>query len=194
MSSHPGSTLNEAIDLALCLKRDHYAPEQVQDYYPTPGTASTVMFYTGINPLDMKPVYVVTDYHEKQLQRALLQFNRPENADLVREALTKAGRTDLIGFGPECLVRPANGGRPAPRGEGKPAPKGGKPAAQKNGAPAKGGKFPPKGDTPKGGRPAPKSGNASAKAGAKPAPKGGRPTSKAPAGGNPKGGKPKGRR
>ena len=107
MSSHPGSTLNDAIELALCLKRDKYAPEQVQDYYPTPGTASTVMYYTGINPLDMKPVYVVTDYHEKQLQRALLQYNRPENADLVREALVKAGREELIGFGEECLVRPA---------------------------------------------------------------------------------------
>ncbi len=111
MSSHPGSTLEEAIELALCLKRDHYAPEQVQDYYPTPGTASTVMFYTGINPLTMKPVHVVTDYHEKLLQRALLQYNRPESADLVREALVKAHREDLIGYGPECLVRPA-----APRG------------------------------------------------------------------------------
>ena len=111
MSSHPGSTLNEAIELALCLKRDHYAPEQVQDYYPTPGTASTVMFYTGINPLDMKPVHVVTDYHEKQLQRALLQYNKPENADLVREALKKAGREDLIGLSPDCLVRPASSAR-----------------------------------------------------------------------------------
>lgn len=106
MSSHPGSTLNDAIELALCLKRNHYTPEQVQDYYPTPGTASTVMFYTGINPLDQKPVYVATDYHEKQLQRALLQFNRPQNAPLVREALRKAGREDLIGYGSDCLVRP----------------------------------------------------------------------------------------
>lgn len=106
MSSHPGSTLNDAIELALCLKRDNYAPEQVQDYYPTPGTASTVMYYTGINPLDMKPVYVATDYHEKQLQRALLQYNKPQNAELVREALTKAGRTDLIGYTPNCLIRP----------------------------------------------------------------------------------------
>lgn len=106
MSSHPGSTLADALELALCLKRDGYAPEQVQDYYPTPGTASTVMFYTGINPLDMKPVYVATDYHEKQLQRALLQYNRPQNAPLVREALTKLHREDLIGFGPDCLVRP----------------------------------------------------------------------------------------
>ncbi len=106
MSSHPGSTLEDALELALCLKRDNYAPEQVQDFYPTPGTASTVMFYTGIDPLSMKPVYVATDYHEKQLQRALLQFNRPQNAPLVREALTLLGREDLIGFGKECLVRP----------------------------------------------------------------------------------------
>ena len=109
MSSHPGSTLADAIELALCLKRNRYAPEQVQDYSPTPGTASTVMFYTGINPLNMKPVYVATDYHEKQLQRALLQFNRPQNAPLVREALRRAGRTDLIGFGGDCLVRPESG-------------------------------------------------------------------------------------
>lgn len=109
MSSHPGSTLKDALELALCLKRDHYAPEQVQDYYPTPGTASTVMFYSGINPLDMKPVYVATDYHEKQLQRALLQYNRPQNAPLVREALIKLGREDLIGYGKECLVRPEKG-------------------------------------------------------------------------------------
>ncbi len=106
MSSHPGSTLDDAIELALCLKRDKYAPEQVQDYYPTPGTASTVMYYTGINPLDMKSVYVVNDYHEKQMQRALLQYNRSENAPLVREALRKAGREDLIGYGEECLVLP----------------------------------------------------------------------------------------
>ena len=125
MSSHPGSTLNDAIELALCLKRDHYAPEQVQDYYPTPGTASTVMYYTGINPLDMKPVYVATDYHEKQLQRALLQYNRPQNADLVREALIMAGREDLIGYGEECLVRPAGGkaqysGRPTSKSGDRP--------------------------------------------------------------------------
>ena len=95
-----------ALELALCLKRDNYAPEQVQDYYPTPGTASTVMFYTGIDPLTMKPVYVATDYHEKQLQRALLQFNRPQNAPLVREALMLLGREDLIGNSKDCLVRP----------------------------------------------------------------------------------------
>ncbi len=106
MSSHPGSDLGAAIRLAQTLKREHYAPEQVQDFYPTPGTASTVMYYTGINPLNMKPVHVTTDYHEKQLQRALLQYNRPQNASLVREALTKAGRTDLIGTSPDCLVLP----------------------------------------------------------------------------------------
>ena len=106
MSSHPGSTLKDALELALCLKRHHYAPEQVQDYYPTPGTASTVMFRTGIDPLTMKPVYVATDYHEKQLQRALLQYNRPDNAPLVREALIKLHREDLIGNTPDCLVRP----------------------------------------------------------------------------------------
>ena len=111
MSSHPGSTLKDAVELALCLKRNGYAPEQVQDFYPTPGTASTVMYYTGLHPLTMKPVYVATDYHEKQLQRALLQYNRPQNAALVREALARAGREDLIGYGKECLVRPA-GKRP----------------------------------------------------------------------------------
>ena len=109
MSSHPGSTLNDALELAICLKRDGYAPEQVQDFYPTPGTASTVMFYTGLDPFSMKKVYVATDYHEKQLQRALLQFNRPANADMVREALTKLGREDLIGNTKECLVRPKSG-------------------------------------------------------------------------------------
>ena len=119
MSSHPGSTLEEAVELAICLKRDHYAPEQVQDYYPTPGTASTVMYYTGYNPLDMKPVYVATDYHDKQLQRALLQYNRPQNAPLVREALRKAHREDLIGFSEECLVRPEHGQPPKPAAESR---------------------------------------------------------------------------
>ncbi len=106
MSSHPGSTLNSAVELALMLKRDGCNPEQVQDFYPTPGTASTVMYYTGLDPLTMKQVYVATDPKEKQLQRALLQFKRPENAALVREALKKCGREDLIGHAPGCLVRP----------------------------------------------------------------------------------------
>lgn len=109
MSSHPGSTLSDAVELALYLKRLRLNPEQVQDFYPTPGTASTVMFYTGIDPFTMKKVYVASTYEEKRLQRALLQFNRPENADAVREALIKAGRKDLIGFGKDCLVKPAGG-------------------------------------------------------------------------------------
>ena len=114
MSSHPGSTLREAVELALYLKKWEYSPEQVQDFYPTPGTASTVMFYTGLDPFTMKDVFVPTDYEEKQMQRALLQYKKPENADLVRRALQKCGRTDLIGYGPECLVRPA-GGHIAPK-------------------------------------------------------------------------------
>jgi hypothetical protein len=90
-------------------------PEQVQDFYPTLGTISTVMYYTGINPMNGKQVYVTTDYHEKQLQRALLQYSKPENANLVREALRLAGREDLIGNTPECLVRPSfKGGRFVP--------------------------------------------------------------------------------
>ncbi|MBQ8388663.1 MAG: YgiQ family radical SAM protein [Clostridia bacterium] len=123
MSSHPGSTLKDALELAICLKRDGYAPEQVQDFYPTPGTASTVMFYTGLDPFTMKKVFVATDYREKQLQRALLQFNKPQNAPLVREALIKCGRADLIGNGKDCLVRaetrfePKGGTRVAKNGE-----------------------------------------------------------------------------
>lgn len=109
MSSHPGSTLDDAIELALYMKKDHCTPEQVQDFYPTPGTASTVMYYTGINPLTMKRVHVATDPEEKRLQRALLQYNRKENADAVRKALRLAGREDLIGFSENCLVRPEDG-------------------------------------------------------------------------------------
>ena len=106
MSSHPGSTTAEAIELACYLKAEHYAPEQVQDFYPTPGTASTVMYYTGINPLTGKKIYTPTSYEEKAEQRALLQFNRPENAPKVRKALIRAHREDLIGFSPDCLVKP----------------------------------------------------------------------------------------
>lgn len=109
MSSHPGTTPEDAITMALWLKKWGYSPEQVQDFYPTPGTISTVMYYTGIHPMTGKSVYVTTDYHEKQLQRALLQYAKPENRNLVREALRRAGREDLIGNGPECLVRPAFG-------------------------------------------------------------------------------------
>ncbi len=106
ISSHPGSTLDSAIELALYLKRNRLNPEQVQDFYPTPGTASTCMFYTGIDPATGKNVYVARDYNEKQMQRALLQFARPANAPIVRKALIKAGREDLIGFSNDCLVRP----------------------------------------------------------------------------------------
>ena len=111
MSSHPGTTMKDAVEMALWLKKWGYQPEQVQDFYPTPGTVSTVMYYTGINPLTKKQVYVCTDYREKLLQRALLQYARPENANLVREALKIAGREDLIGNGAECLVRPDFGDR-----------------------------------------------------------------------------------
>lgn len=108
MSSHPGSTLNDALELALYLKKEGYTPEQVQDFYPTPGTASTVMYYTGINPLTGKNIYVPRDYHEKQLQRALLQYNRPANATFVREAIKLCGRDDLIGYGKDALIKPEN--------------------------------------------------------------------------------------
>ncbi len=115
MSSHPGTTLADAVEMATWLKKWGYMPEQVQDFYPTPGTISTVMYYTGINPMNGKNVYVPTDYHEKQLQRALLQYSKPQNANLVREALKLAGREDLIGNGPDCLVRPSfSGGRYVP--------------------------------------------------------------------------------
>ena len=108
MSSHPGSTLKDAVELALFLKKIGIRPEQVQDFYPTPGTVSTCMFYTGLDPYTLKEVYVAKDPHEKAMQRALLQYFNPKNADLVREALRKAGRNDLIGFGEKCLVHPKN--------------------------------------------------------------------------------------
>lgn len=108
MSSHPGSTLKDAVELALFLKKIGIRPEQVQDFYPTPGTVSTCMFYTGLDPYTLKDVYVAKDPHEKAMQRALLQYFNPKNADLVREALRKAGRSDLIGFGDKCLIHPKN--------------------------------------------------------------------------------------
>ncbi len=106
MSSHPGSTLKDAVELALYLKKSGYSPEQVQDFYPTPGTASTVMYYAEIDPFTEKKVYVAKEYEDKKMQRALLQWNRRENHEIVRNALTKCGRTDLIGFGENCLVPP----------------------------------------------------------------------------------------
>jgi len=106
MSSHPGSTLKEAIELAEYLRDLGYMPEQVQDFYPTPSTISTCMYYTGLDPRTMEPVYVATNPHEKAMQRALIQYRNPKNYDLVYEALMKADRKDLIGFDKKCLIRP----------------------------------------------------------------------------------------
>ncbi len=106
MSSHPGSTLSSAIELAEYLRDTKYQPEQVQDFYPTPGTLSTTMFYTGLDPLTMEPVYVPKSKHEKAMQRALLQYRAPRNYELVHAALVESGREDLIGFGPKCLIKP----------------------------------------------------------------------------------------
>ena len=139
MSSHPGSTLQDAVALAEYLNSKGRQPEQVQDFYPTPGTISTCMYYTGLDPITMKPVYVAKSYHEKAMQRALLQWKRPDKRKLVIEALKEAGREDLIGYGPKCLVRPdAPTGKPAgkkaektPEKKAPPAPK--KPAGKKTG-------------------------------------------------------------
>jgi uncharacterized radical SAM protein YgiQ len=106
MSSHPGSTLKEAVKLAEYLRDLGYMPEQVQDFYPTPSTISTCMYYTGVDPRTMKKVYVPTSPHEKAMQRALIQYRNPDNYELVKEALIKAGRTDLIGFDKKCLIKP----------------------------------------------------------------------------------------
>ena len=113
MSSHPGSTMKAAVELAEYLRDLGYMPEQVQDFYPTPSTLSTCMYYTGLDPRTMKPVYVPANPHEKAMQRALIQYRRPENRELVEEALRLAGRTDLIGYGPKCLIRPDKGKRPS---------------------------------------------------------------------------------
>ena len=114
MSSHPGSTLKEAVELAEYLRDLGYMPEQVQDFYPTPSTISTCMYYTGLDPRTMEEVYVPTNPHEKAMQRALIQYRNPKNYDLVREALYRAGRTDLIGYDRKCLIRPR---KPAEQGE-----------------------------------------------------------------------------
>ena len=106
MSSHPGSTLKEAVALAEYLRDLGYMPEQVQDFYPTPSTISTCMYYTGLDPRTMEPVYVPVNPHEKAMQRALIQYRDPRNYDLVLEALKKAGREDLIGYDKRCLIRP----------------------------------------------------------------------------------------
>ncbi len=106
MSSHPGSTLKEAIELAEYLRDLGYMPEQVQDFYPTPSTISTCMYYTGLDPRTMEPVHITSNPHEKAMQRALIQYRNPKNYDLVYEALVKAGREDLIGFDKKCLIKP----------------------------------------------------------------------------------------
>ena len=111
MSSHPGSTLKDAIKLAEYLRDLGYMPEQVQDFYPTPSTISTCMYYTGVDPRDMSPVYVPKNPHEKAMQRALIQYRDPKKYDLVMEALRKEGRMDLVGFEKHCLIRPRKIGK-----------------------------------------------------------------------------------
>ncbi len=113
MSSHPGSTLKEAIELAEYLRDNHLSPEQVQDFYPTPSTISTCMYYTGVDPRTMKPVFVEHNPHGKAMQRALIQYKNPNNYELVHEALELAHRTDLIGFEKKCLIKPRNTKDPA---------------------------------------------------------------------------------
>ena len=112
MSSHPGSDLKAAVELACYLRDTGFQPDQVQDFYPTPGTLSTCMFYTGLDPRTMKTVYVARSPEEKTMQRALMQYRNPANRELVRKALRLAGREDLIGFRPGCLVAPEEGRRP----------------------------------------------------------------------------------
>ena len=141
MSSHPGSTLKEAIELAEYLRDLGYMPEQVQDFYPTPSTLSTVMYYSGIDPRNGRPVYVCRNPHEKAMQRALIQYRNPANYDLVVEALQKAGRTDLIGYDAKCLIRPRNarpgnrlsgGSKPDGNGKGQKEKQGKKTARKKD--------------------------------------------------------------
>ena len=129
MSSHPGSTLQDAVALAEFLHKNGHQPQQVQDFYPTPGTLSTCMYYTGIDPRTMEPVYVARDPHEKALQRALLQWRRPELRRLVTEALYKAHREDLIGYGRNCLIRPLSSYKKEEtrQDERKKAPRSGRP-------------------------------------------------------------------
>ena len=115
MSSHPGSDLNSAIELAEYLRDIHHTPEQVQDFYPTPGTLSTAMYYTGIDPRDMSLVYVAKTPQEKAMQRALMQYRNPKNYHLVYEALMTAKRQDLIGFDKKSLIRPKGQFRPPKR-------------------------------------------------------------------------------
>ena len=138
MSSHPGATLDDAILLAEYLNKVGYMPEQVQDFYPTPGTLSTAMYYTEIDPRTMKPVYVAKTAEEKAMQRALLQWRRPDKRPIVLAALKKAGREDLIGFGKECLIRPLRGEKPpVPSARTSKSAKGARPAAHRPSTPKK---------------------------------------------------------
>ena len=141
MSSHPGSTMKDAVELSLFLKEQGIHPEQVQDFYPTPGTVSTCMFYTGMNPYTLEPVYVPRTPEEKAMQRAMLQYFLPQNHHLVIKGLKMAGRTDLIGTGPNCLVPPLHEKDSRPQGKKSPGqpPKGGRNAhsAAKTGVPGK---------------------------------------------------------
>ncbi len=138
MSSHPGATLDDAILLAEYLNKVGYMPEQVQDFYPTPGTLSTAMYYTEIDPRTMKPVYVAKTAEEKAMQRALLQWRRPDKRPIVLAALKKAGREDLIGYGKECLIRPLRGEKPpVPSARTGKNTKGARPAAHRPAPPKK---------------------------------------------------------
>ena len=152
MSSHPGCTMKDAVALAEYLRDISHQPEQVQDFYPTPSTLSTVMYYTGLDPRTMQPVYVPKVPHEKAMQRALMQYKDPKNYKLVHEALELAHREDLIGFGPQCLIRPRKGesaGQKSSQPEKKPPQKKASskhaPNAKQTGKPAQ----PPKSAAPK---------------------------------------------
>ena len=105
ISSHPGATLKDAVELALYLKKNNIRPEQVQDFYPTPGTISTAMYFTGLDPFTMNEVYVARSAEEKKMQRALLQYYKPENREIIKKALLKIKRRDLIGSGVNCLIK-----------------------------------------------------------------------------------------
>ena len=145
MSSHPGSTMKEAVELAEYIRDMGYNPEQVQDFYPTPSTLSTVMYYTGLDPRTMEKVYVPTDPHEKAMQRALIQYRNPKNYYLVREALIAAHREDLIGSGPKCLIRAIPPKAGSYTSGGKAAAKSAKPHPQGQRADKRSAKpFPPK--------------------------------------------------
>ena len=145
MSSHPGSTMKEAVELAEYIRDMGYNPEQVQDFYPTPSTLSTVMYYTGLDPRTMEKVYVPTDPHEKAMQRALIQYRNPKNYYLVREALIAAHREDLIGSGPKCLIRAIPPKAGSYTSVGKAAAKSAKPHPQGQRADKRSAKpFPPK--------------------------------------------------